>query len=77
MADFDVVIVGAGHNGLTAGCYLARNGRRVIVVERGSKVGGMTTSGFMIPEAPQHLVTPARSMLFSCAAQASSRIWNW
>jgi phytoene dehydrogenase-like protein len=58
MADFDVVIVGAGHNGLTAGCYLARNGRRVIIVERGSKVGGMTTSGFMIPEAPQHLVTP-------------------
>ena len=58
MADFDVIIVGAGHNGLTAGCYLSRAGRRVLVVDRGSKVGGMTSSGFLIPEAPQHLVTP-------------------
>lgn len=56
--DLDVVIVGAGHNGLTAGCYLARSGKRVAIVERGAKVGGMTSSGYMIPEAPQHLVTP-------------------
>ena len=56
--DYDVVIVGAGHNGLTSGCYLARSGHRVLVVERAGKVGGMSTSGFMIPEAPEHLVTP-------------------
>jgi phytoene dehydrogenase-like protein len=56
--DFDVVIVGAGHNGLVAGSYLAKAGRRVAIVDRGAKVGGMTSSGFMIPEAPQHLVTP-------------------
>lgn len=55
---FDVVIVGAGHNGLVAGTYLARAGRRVLIVERGPKLGGMTSSGFMIPEAPQHMVTP-------------------
>jgi phytoene dehydrogenase-like protein len=56
--EFDVVIVGAGHNGLVAGTYLARAGHRVLIVERGPKLGGMTSSGFMIPEAPQHMVTP-------------------
>src|SRR5690554_5089983 len=56
--DYDVIIVGAGHNGLTAAGYLARAGKKVLVVERNAKVGGMTTSGFMIPEAPNHMVTP-------------------
>src|ERR1700676_3043205 len=56
--EFDVVIVGARHNGLVAATYLAKAGRRVLIVERGAKLGGMTSSGFMIPEAPQHMVTP-------------------
>lgn len=56
--DYDVIVVGAGHNGLTAACYLARAGHRVLVVESNAKVGGMTSSGYMIPEAPEHLVTP-------------------
>ncbi len=56
--DVDVVIIGAGHNGLTAAGYLSRAGRRVTVVERLDKVGGMTSAGYMIPEAPRHLVTP-------------------
>jgi phytoene dehydrogenase-like protein len=56
--DYDVVIVGAGHNGLVAGCYLARAGHRVAIVERGAQVGGMTSSGYLIPEAPRHMVTP-------------------
>jgi phytoene dehydrogenase-like protein len=36
----DVVIVGAGHNGLTCACYLAAAGLKVRVVERRSVVGG-------------------------------------
>lgn len=56
--DFDVIIIGAGHNGLTAAGYLSRAGKRVLVLEQGAKVGGMTSSGYMIPEAPEHLVTP-------------------
>ena len=37
---YDIVIVGAGHNGLTAAAYLARAGRRVLVLERRHIVGG-------------------------------------
>ena len=37
---YDVVIVGAGHNGLVCGCYLARAGLRVVVVEKRHIVGG-------------------------------------
>ena len=63
--DYDVVIVGAGHNGMAAAGYLSRAGKRVAVVERLDKVGGMASSGYLIPEAPQHLVTPcAVELLF-------------
>ena len=54
----DVVIIGAGHNGMVAGAYLARAGKRVLILERSAKVGGMTSAGHMIPNAPNHLVTP-------------------
>jgi phytoene dehydrogenase-like protein len=37
---YDVVVVGAGHNGLTAGAYLARAGAKVLVVERRHETGG-------------------------------------
>jgi phytoene dehydrogenase-like protein len=37
---FDVIIIGAGHNGLVAAAYLARAGLRVLVLERRDVVGG-------------------------------------
>jgi phytoene dehydrogenase-like protein len=40
MAELDVVIIGAGHNGLTCAAYLAMNGLKVKVVERRRIVGG-------------------------------------
>ena len=61
----DVVVIGAGHNGMAAAGYLSRAGKAVTVVERLGKVGGMTSAGFMIPEAPEYLVTPcAVELLF-------------
>ncbi len=36
----DAIIVGAGHNGLTAAAYLARAGKKVLVLERREVVGG-------------------------------------
>jgi phytoene dehydrogenase-like protein len=41
---YDVVIVGGGHNGLTAAAYLARAGRSVAVLERLDHVGGAAVS---------------------------------
>lgn len=38
---YDCVIVGAGHNGLATALVLARNGRRVLVLEKNHYVGGM------------------------------------
>ena len=50
MAGYDVVVVGAGHNGLTCACYLARAGRRVLVLERRHIVGGaVCTQDDLIP----------------------------
>ncbi|GGA55813.1 FAD-dependent oxidoreductase [Edaphobacter acidisoli] len=40
---WDVIIVGAGHNGLACATYLARAGRRVLVLESRSRVGGACT----------------------------------
>jgi phytoene dehydrogenase-like protein len=50
----DVVIVGGGHNGLTAGCYLAREGLSVLIVEAHHTIGGMTATTATLPTAPEH-----------------------
>ncbi len=37
---YDAIIIGAGHNGLVAAAYLARQGKKVVVLERRAIVGG-------------------------------------
>src|SRR3954447_6817980 len=40
MARYDSIIVGGGHNGLVTAAYLARAGRKVLVLERREMLGG-------------------------------------
>jgi phytoene dehydrogenase-like protein len=47
---WDAIVVGAGHNGLVAACYLARAGLRVQVLERLGYVGGAAVSRSLYPE---------------------------
>lgn len=42
--NYDVVIMGAGHNGLVAATYLAKAGKSVLMLEANNEVGGATQS---------------------------------
>lgn len=55
MAHYDDVIIGAGHNGLTAAAYLARAGRSVLVLEKVDHVGGAAVSAMPFAGMPARL----------------------
>ena len=41
---YDAIVIGAGHNGLTNGAYLAKAGLKVLMVEQNEFIGGATVS---------------------------------
>ena len=47
--EFDAIVVGGGHNGLTAAAYLARGGMRVLVLEANEQVGGAAVTTELAP----------------------------
>jgi protoporphyrinogen oxidase len=73
----DLVVLGAGPAGLAAAWRAARRGRRVVVLERGDRVGGMTgtfeVAGVRVdhgshrlhPATPPHLLADLRDLLGS------------
>ncbi len=59
MQNVDVIVAGAGHNGLVSACYLAKAGLKVLVLEAHQTPGGMTCTNPMAPEAPEHIINEA------------------
>src|SRR5438477_3913350 len=49
-SSYDVVILGAGHNGLVAASYLGRAGLSVLLLEKNNYIGGATTSQKLFPD---------------------------
>lgn len=57
---YDAIVVGGGHNGLVAACYLARAGRKVALLEAGRTFGGAAVTeelspGYMAPRCAHML----------------------
>lgn len=52
---YDAIIVGGGHNGLVAASYLAKAGKRVLLLEARDELGGATTSVKPFPEYEANL----------------------
>jgi phytoene dehydrogenase-like protein len=66
MKKYDTVVVGAGHNGLVCAAYLAKAGRKVLVVERRHVVGGATTTEEIYP-----------GFKYSCCSYVVSLLRPW
>lgn len=48
MGDYDAIVIGAGHNGLTAAAVMARGGMRVLCLEKNQFSGGMASTTELI-----------------------------
>src|SRR5438034_5690689 len=60
---YDAIVIGGGHNGLTAAAYLARAGRKVLVVERRHVLGGAAVTEEVFPGFRFSVCSDAVSLL--------------
>ncbi len=49
MSNYDALIIGGGHNGLACAAYLAKAGRKVMVIEAGDQLGGLAATREFAP----------------------------
>jgi beta-carotene ketolase (CrtO type) len=56
--EYDIVVIGGGHNGLAAAAYASRAGRSVLVLETRHILGGFATTEATVPQAPGYLMNP-------------------
>ena len=54
MSQYDIVVMGAGHNGLTAAAYMAKAGKKVLVLERKPHFGGGVSTRELIQPGYWH-----------------------
>jgi phytoene dehydrogenase-like protein len=54
---WDYIVIGGGHNGMSAACRLAQDRASVVVVEQLPILGGLSASHAYLPEAPNHLLS--------------------
>lgn len=87
MQNYDTIIIGAGHNGLVAAAYLAKQGKKVLVLERRAIVGGsvvtesfaegftvdsVQTGGALRPDIVKDLGLPLRGLHGTSGANTRS-----
>ncbi len=58
-AKYDVIVVGAGHNGLVTAAYLAKAGRKVLVLERADAPGGQLAARRLWPDVEAPVLHPS------------------
>jgi phytoene dehydrogenase-like protein len=69
-ADYDYVVIGGGHNGLSAACTLSAAGHSVVVLEQRTHLGGLANSGAFLDTAPDHILSTGAmdDMFMSCTS---------
>jgi phytoene dehydrogenase-like protein len=67
---FDFVVIGGGHNGLSAACTLSASGASVAVLESRNHLGGLANSGAFLRDAPEHILSLGAmdDMFMSCTS---------
>ena len=56
-SQWDYIIIGAGHNGLSSACTLAKADKSVLVLEQRPIIGGLSASHNYVKNAPDHLLS--------------------